>query len=59
MEEVYGAEEAPRRAGLHAQEPVQKNGGVPTFPTGAGFWSVGFLDSRRLAESWLFVGLTS
>lgn len=32
VEEVLGAEEAPRRAGLHAQEPVPTAGGVPALP---------------------------
>lgn len=38
VEEVLRAEEAPRRAGLHTQEPVQKTGGVPTFSPCTGFW---------------------
>lgn len=47
VEEVFGAEEAPRGAGLHAQEPVQKDGGVPTFSARAGFRYVG----RRFGET--------
>lgn len=38
MEEVLGAEEAPRGAGLHTQEPVQKTGGVSTFSPGTSLW---------------------
>lgn len=38
MEEVLGAEEAPRGVGLHTQEPVQKTGGVPTFSPCTSLW---------------------
>lgn len=38
MEEVLGAEETPRRVGLHAQEPVQKRRGVSTFSSRSSLW---------------------
>lgn len=38
VEEVLRAEETPWRAGLHAQEPVQKTGGVSTFPSCTSLW---------------------
>lgn len=38
MEEVLRAEEAPWGVGLHAQEPVQKRGGVSTFSPSTAFW---------------------
>lgn len=38
MEAVLRAEEAPWGVGLHAQEPVQKTGGVSTFSTRTSLW---------------------
>lgn len=38
MEEVLRAEEAPRRAVLHSQEPVQEAGGVSGVSTSSSFW---------------------
>lgn len=38
VEEVLRAEEAPRRAGLHTQEPVQASGGVSTFSPCTSVW---------------------
>lgn len=47
MEAVLGAEEAPRRVGLHAQESVQETGGVSTFSSGAGLWCVGIALKKK------------
>lgn len=38
VEEVLRAEEAPRGAGLHAQEPVQKTGGVSVLSPRTSLW---------------------
>lgn len=38
MEKVLGVEKAPRRVGLHAQEPVQARGRVPTFSSCTSLW---------------------
>lgn len=38
MEEVLRAEEAPWGVGLHAQEPVQKTGGLSTFSSRTSLW---------------------
>lgn len=38
MEEVLRAEETSWRVGLHAQEPVQKTGGVSTFSSCTSLW---------------------
>lgn len=38
MEEVLRAEEAPWGVGLHAQEPVQKTGGLSSFSSRTSLW---------------------
>lgn len=38
MEKVLRAEEAPRRVGLHAQEPVQAGGRVSTVSSCTSLW---------------------
>lgn len=56
MEEVLGAEETPRRVGLHAQEPVQKRRGVSTFSSRSSLWYDGCVSSKNPE---LLIGLDS
>ena len=47
LEEVLGAEEAPRGAVLHSQEPVQTTGGVSIFSPCTSLW----YDLQRLCDT--------